>query len=118
MSFLILHTLPLVRVTYCPANTLYFQAGDSNNDMADQLRRKQCELLELQKKKLELELLATKKKIEEQEREINQQANNVTKQKLEKLAATKMADVKRVSDSIAMLSEKVGDICLVIIKNV
>ena len=76
--------------------------------MAEQLRKKQCELLELQKKKLELELMATKKKIEEQEKQINQQASSVVaKQKLEELAASKSADVKKMADSIAMLSVQV-----------
>lgn len=43
----------------------------ATNDMQAQLRDKQRELLELQKRKLELELVATKKRIEEQERENN-----------------------------------------------
>lgn len=41
-----------------------------NDEIQKQLKDKERELLELQKKKLELELLATKKKLEEQEKEM------------------------------------------------
>lgn len=41
-----------------------------NDEIQKQLKDKERELLELQKRKLELELLATKKKLEEQEKEM------------------------------------------------
>lgn len=53
---------------------VFFLLKESTNQVTDdvqaQLREKQRKLLELQKRKLELELVATKKQIEEQEREI------------------------------------------------
>lgn len=52
----------------------FFLSKESTNQVADkvqaQLREKQRKLLELQKSKLELELMATKQQIEEQEREM------------------------------------------------
>lgn len=48
--------------------------------MQQQLRDKQRELLELQAKKLELELIATKKRIEEQEKLLVAQTASVTKE--------------------------------------
>lgn len=45
--------------------------------MQDQLRNKQRELLELQKRKLELELAATKKHIEEQEKQLNMKTASI-----------------------------------------
>ena len=45
--------------------------------MQSQLRDKQRELLELQKRKLELELAATKKTIEEQEKQLSQKTASV-----------------------------------------
>lgn len=45
--------------------------------MQAQLREKERELLELKKRKLELELAATKKHIEEQEKQLNLQAASV-----------------------------------------
>lgn len=45
--------------------------------MQAQLRDKERELLELRKRKLELELVATKKHIEEQEKQLNLQTASV-----------------------------------------
>lgn len=42
----------------------------ANKDMVHQLQEKQRELLELQQRKIELELIVTKKKIAESEKEI------------------------------------------------
>lgn len=44
-----------------------------------ELEKKRQELLELQTRKLELELLATKKRIEEQEKQLSLQADSVAK---------------------------------------
>ncbi|XP_055614328.1 pre-mRNA cleavage complex 2 protein Pcf11-like isoform X2 [Uranotaenia lowii] len=52
----------------------------TNVDMEQQLRDKQRELLELKARKLELELLATKKRIEEQEKQIVLQTASVSKE--------------------------------------
>ena len=49
-------------------------------DMQQQLRDKQRELLELQARKLELELIATKKRIEEQEKQLVLQTASVSKE--------------------------------------
>lgn len=56
------------------------QIPEPNLDMQQQLRDKQRELLELQAKKLELELIATKKRIEEQEKLLVAQTASVTKE--------------------------------------
>lgn len=48
--------------------------------MQQQLRDKQRELLELQARKLELELIATKKRIEEQEKQLVLQTASVSKE--------------------------------------
>uniref|UniRef100_A0A1Q3FY43 Pre-mRNA cleavage complex 2 protein Pcf11 n=1 Tax=Culex tarsalis TaxID=7177 RepID=A0A1Q3FY43_CULTA len=53
---------------------------ESNLDMQQQLRDKQRELLELQARKLELELIATKKRIEEQEKQLVLQTASVSKE--------------------------------------
>lgn len=47
------------------------------SEMQSQLRDKQRELLELQKHKLELELVATRQRIEEEEKKINLQTASV-----------------------------------------
>ncbi|XP_053697844.1 uncharacterized protein LOC128744695 isoform X2 [Sabethes cyaneus] len=56
------------------------KVAEPNLDMQQQLRDKQRELLELQAKKLELELLATKKRIEEQEKQLILQTASVSKE--------------------------------------
>ncbi|XP_055540446.1 uncharacterized protein LOC129727068 [Wyeomyia smithii] len=56
------------------------KVAEPNLDMQQQLRDKQRELLELQAKKLELELLATKKRIEEQEKQLVLQTASVSKE--------------------------------------
>lgn len=68
------------------------QIPDPNLDMQQQLRDKQRELLELQAKKLELELIATKKRIEEQEKLLVVQTASVTKEPT--------ADLKRPAPTV------------------
>ncbi|XP_055637701.1 uncharacterized protein LOC129776214 [Toxorhynchites rutilus septentrionalis] len=56
------------------------KVAEPSMDMQQQLRDKQRELLELQARKLELELLATKKRIEEQEKQLVLQTASVSKE--------------------------------------
>lgn len=65
-------------------NPNFFKTKEQNpvasDDVQAQLREKHRTLLELQKRKLELELVATKKQLEDQEREITLQATNIAVQ--------------------------------------
>lgn len=66
------------KVTVTPAihvNPNFFKSKTPDSDI---LRDKQRELLELQKRKLELELAATKKHIAEQEKQLQAKTTNVT----------------------------------------